>query len=83
MLQAREEFISPAPEETLQQVAQKLRGRNIEVLIVDDGDEARAAVLALCPRARKFIPASRRHSRTPASSTPSMMWPSTTRCGRA
>jgi hypothetical protein len=50
MLQAQEDFISAAPEETLQRVAEKLMGRNIEALVVEDGDEARTTVLARLPK---------------------------------
>jgi hypothetical protein len=50
MLQAQEEFVTPASEETLQRVAEKLRGRNMEALVVDDGDEARTIVLARLPK---------------------------------
>jgi LUD domain len=50
MIQAQEDFVSPASEETLQRVAEKLRARNMEVLVVEDGDEARAAVLTRLPK---------------------------------
>lgn len=50
MLPTHAEFVSPASEETLQRVAEKLRGRNIEVLVVEDGNEARTAVLARLPK---------------------------------
>ncbi len=39
--QAGNEFSDAASEETIQRVAAKLRDRNIEVLVVDDGDAAR------------------------------------------
>jgi hypothetical protein len=42
-------YASPASEETIQQVAQRLRERNIEAVVVDDGDQARALVLARVP----------------------------------
>src|SRR5713101_7679847 len=50
MIQAQADFISAAPAETIQRVAEKLTGRNIEALVVEDGDEARAAVLARLPK---------------------------------
>jgi hypothetical protein len=39
-------FSKAASEETIQRVAAKLRERNIEVVVVDDGDAARQVVLA-------------------------------------
>jgi CBS domain-containing protein len=50
MVEATDEFVSAAPEETLQRVAEKLKSRNIEALVVEDGDEARTAVLARLPK---------------------------------
>ena len=50
MLEGQAEFVAAASEETLQRVAEKLRGRNIEALVVEDGDEARTAVLARLPK---------------------------------
>jgi hypothetical protein len=50
MTLTQEDFVSPASEETLQRVAERLRSRNIEALVVEDGDEARAAVLARLPK---------------------------------
>lgn len=50
MMQTHEDFVSPASEETLQRVAEKLKGRNIESLVVTNGDEARAVVLARLPK---------------------------------
>ena len=38
MTQTREDFAIPSSEETIQRVAQKMRERNIEVVVVDDGD---------------------------------------------
>ncbi len=38
MTQLREDFASPAAEETIQRVAERMRERNIEVVVVDDGD---------------------------------------------
>jgi len=49
MTQAREDFARPAPEETIQRVAQRMRERNIEVVVVDDGDQARKVVLERLP----------------------------------
>lgn len=49
MTQTQKEFITPASEETIQHVAQQIRERNMEVLVVDDGDQARAAVLERLP----------------------------------
>jgi hypothetical protein len=40
MTQVQEEFEVPASEQTLQRVAERMRERNIEVVIVDDGDQA-------------------------------------------
>jgi hypothetical protein len=37
MIQTQEDFASPAPEETIQHVAERMRERNIEVVVVDDG----------------------------------------------
>jgi hypothetical protein len=50
MALTQEEFVSPATEEILQRVAEKLVGRNMEALIVNDGDEARVAVLDRLPK---------------------------------
>ncbi len=50
MMPTQDGFISPASEETIQRVAEKLKSRNIEVLVVEDGAEARAAVLARLPK---------------------------------
>jgi hypothetical protein len=49
MTQAREDFASPASEDTMQRVAERMRERNIEVVVVDDGDQARKAVLGRLP----------------------------------
>jgi len=43
------DFATPATEAQLQAVAEKLRERNFEVLVVDTGAEARDAALALVP----------------------------------
>lgn len=50
MTKTPEDFVAPALEETIQRVAEKIRERNIEVVIVDDGDEARRAVLERLPK---------------------------------
>ncbi len=44
------DFIKPALEEILQQVAERMRERNIEVVIVNNGEEARQAALELIPK---------------------------------
>ena len=49
MTQVREDFAIPASEETIQRVAQRIRERNIEVVVVDDGDQARKVVLERLP----------------------------------
>ena len=49
MSQPQADFASPASEETIQRVAQRIRERNIEVVVVDDGDQARKAVLERLP----------------------------------
>ncbi len=49
MTQVREEFAVPASEETIQRVAERMRVRNIEVVVVDDGDQAREVVLERLP----------------------------------
>ena len=49
MNEARLDFATPATEAQLQAVAEKLRERNFEVLIVDTGAEARDAALGLVP----------------------------------
>ena len=49
MTQLREDFASPAAEETIQRVAERMRERNIEVVAVDDGDQARKVVLERLP----------------------------------
>jgi LUD domain len=43
-------FSSAASEETIQRVAEKIRERNIQVVIVDDGDQARREVLERVPK---------------------------------
>src|SRR5260221_5388015 len=49
MTQAREDSVRPASEETIKRVAQRMRERNIEVVVVDDGDQARRVVLERLP----------------------------------
>ncbi|MGO8946522.1 MAG: LUD domain-containing protein [Ktedonobacterales bacterium] len=49
MTQVQEDYTAPASEETLQRVAERLRERNIEAVIVDDGDQARTVVLERLP----------------------------------
>jgi hypothetical protein len=44
-----ENFAAPASEEIIQRVAEKMRERNIEVVVVDNGDEARKLVLKQLP----------------------------------
>lgn len=45
----REDFEAPASEETIQRVAERIRERNIEAAVVDDGDQAREVVLERLP----------------------------------
>jgi hypothetical protein len=47
--QVIEDFVSPASEETIQRVAERMRERNIEVVVVDDGAAARDMVLVRLP----------------------------------
>ena len=47
--QIQQGFESPASKTTLEQVADRIRERNIEVLIVNNGDEARQSVLERLP----------------------------------
>ena len=49
MTHVQEDFARPASEETIQRVAERMRERNIEVAIVDDGDQARKVVLERLP----------------------------------
>jgi hypothetical protein len=49
MTLSQEDFTVPASEETIQKVAERIRERNIEVLVVDDGDQARKVVLERLP----------------------------------
>ena len=50
MTQNQPGFIDPAPEDTLQRVAEKIWERNIEVVIVNNGEEARQIVLERIPQ---------------------------------
>lgn len=49
MTQAREESAVPASEESIQRVAARMRERNIEVVVVDDGEQAREVLLERLP----------------------------------
>ena len=49
MVIAAVEFVKPASEATLEALAERLRARNFEVVILDDGAEAKAEVLARVP----------------------------------
>jgi len=50
MLPIQPDFATPAAEAKLQQVADKIRERNIEVVIVNNAEEARQLVLEWVPR---------------------------------
>ncbi|MCC6611823.1 MAG: lactate utilization protein [Anaerolineae bacterium] len=50
MSQVQQESITAASEETLERVAEAMRARNIEVIVVDNGDEARQVVLERVPK---------------------------------
>jgi hypothetical protein len=49
MTQIQQDFAAAVPEQTLQRVADRIRERNIEVLIVNNGEEARQIVLEWLP----------------------------------
>lgn len=49
MIHLREGFASHASEETIQRVAQRMQERNIKVVVVDDGNQAREVVLERLP----------------------------------
>jgi len=49
LTQTREDFAIPVFEETIQRVAQRIRERNIEVVVVNDGEQARKVVLERIP----------------------------------
>ena len=49
MTYVQEDFARPASEETIQRVAERMRERNIEVAIVDDGAQACKVVLERLP----------------------------------
>jgi L-lactate utilization protein LutC len=50
MTYTQQEFTSPSSEKLLQQVAERIRERNIQVLIVSNGEDARQAVLGMIPQ---------------------------------
>ena len=50
MVEAKTEFVSAAPAETLQRVVAAMQARNFDVLVVEDGNAARAAVLERLPK---------------------------------
>src|SRR5258708_40067867 len=50
MNQIRQDFETPVSEATLERVAEKIRERNIEVLIVNNGEEARQIVMERIPK---------------------------------
>ena len=50
MIEVLEDFAAPASEETLHRVTERIRERNIEGLIVDDGAEARKVILERLPK---------------------------------
>ncbi len=49
MTEVREGFADRTSEEIIQRVAERMRERNIEAVVVDDGDEARKVVLEQLP----------------------------------
>src|SRR6185436_15408603 len=55
MSQVQPNFVSPASEATLQHVADKIRERNIEALVVNNGDEARQIVLERLPQGAEIL----------------------------
>jgi hypothetical protein len=55
MSQVQPNFVTPASETTLQHVADKLRERNIEALVVNNGDEARQIVLERLPEGAEIL----------------------------
>jgi L-lactate utilization protein LutC len=50
MTYTQQEFTSPSSEKLLQQVAERIRERNIQVLMVNNGEDARQAVLGMIPQ---------------------------------
>lgn len=50
MSQLQQDFVTPASAPTLERVAARIRERNIEVLIVNNGEEARQIVLERLPK---------------------------------
>ena len=53
MSQIHQGFVEPASTATLEKVAERMRERNIDVLIVNNGEEARQVVLDLLPKGAK------------------------------
>jgi predicted dinucleotide-utilizing enzyme len=72
MTQEVEDFTVPASEEAIQRVAERMLERNIEVVVVDDGDQARKVVLERLPEGAEVHSASRRLYMMQGSSTSSM-----------
>jgi hypothetical protein len=64
MSETLQEFTTPASEEALKAVAERLRDRNLTVLVVDDGASARDEVLARLPAGAESALPSRRRSTT-------------------
>jgi len=58
MTKIQQDFVTPASETTLQQVAGRIRERNIEVLIVKNGEESRQVVLERLPKGAEVHSAS-------------------------
>jgi hypothetical protein len=58
MTEIQQNFVTPASETTLQQVAGRIRERNIEVLVVKNGEEARQVVLERLPKGAEVHSAS-------------------------
>ena len=50
MVEAQAEFVAAASAETLQRVVEALQARNFDVLVVEDGNAARAVVLERLPK---------------------------------
>ena len=50
MTKIQQNYADPVSETTLERVADRIRERNIEVVIVNDGEEARRAVLERIPK---------------------------------
>ncbi len=60
MIQIQKNFEIPASEEMLQKVANRIRERNIEVMMVNNGEERDRLCLSGCPKGRKSTLESRR-----------------------